>query len=183
VKKILLIGLILVLYAVPPAMAQTNVWPNFGVGITTNFFNGEPLKTLYDRLRIEITPVLRVGTAPDVYVLPQLDYASLDGLVRVGGNVFVNVFTWGDWDFYTGGGVYPLQATTDKSVKINSQGSMAFDFGATRKLYKWQGTDGQEKSVRIGIALSQEVSGQIGSTAPEIRSPDRITVLKVGFIF
>jgi hypothetical protein len=183
-KRVFLLSLILVMFALPPAMAQdVDQWPHLGLCVTSNFFNGEPLKTLYDRLRVEFTPVIQVGSSPDVYALPQIDYATGDGLVRVGGNVFVHVFNLGDWDFYTGGGVSPLQFTTEDQVKINSQGTVQFDFGATRKLYKWTGKDGKEKSIRIGGAIRQEISGQIGSTIPEVQSPTRITTLKIGFIF
>ena len=182
-KKLFLFGIILVLFALPPAVAQTDPWPHLGVGFTTNFWNGEPPKTLWDRLRLEFSPVFQVGSSPNVYVLPSLDYATANGLVRLGSNLFVHVFRWGSWDFYTGGGVSPLQLSTNKEVKVNSQASLAFDFGATRKVYKWTGANGQEKTLRLGFELQHEVSGQIGTIAPETKSPDRITTAKVGFIF
>lgn len=181
-KRVFVGLVILVMFVVPPVVAQ-NAWPHIGVGATSNFFNGEPMKTLYDRLRPEITLITQIGTAPDVYLLPQLDYATADGLVRVGGNVFVHVFNWGSWDFYTGGGLSPLQVATEDVVKINSQASVMIDFGATRKVYQWKGTDGKDKAIRVGLELRQEISDQIGSTAPIVESPKKLTILKFGILF
>jgi hypothetical protein len=166
-----------------PVMAQTNPWPHFGLAVTTDFFNNAPLQSLYQNIRVEFSPVLKLGEAPNTYLLPQIDYATGDGLVRVGGNVFVEVLKWSSWEFYTGGGMSLPQFATTDVVKFNPQASVALDLGATRKVWTWISPDGSEKSVRLGIAIKQEFNGQIGSATPEIVSPTRITTFKIGIIF
>lgn len=176
--------IILLLCAVAiPATAQTNQWPHFGVAVTTDYFNNAPPQSLYQNIRLEFSPVLKLGELPNTYLLPQIDYATGDGLVRIGGNVFVEILESGSWAFYTGGGMSLPQFATTDVVKFNSQASLALDLGATRKVWSWSSSDGSEKSVRLGIAIKQEFSGQIGSATPEIVSPTRITTIKIGIIF
>ena len=176
--------LLLILCAVTiPATAQTNPWPHFGVAVTTDYFNNAPPQSLYQNIRLEFSPVLKLGEAPNTYLLPQIDYATSDGLVRVGGNVFVEVLQWSSWEFYTGGGMSLPQFATTGVVKFNPQASVALDLGATRKIYSWTDANGMEKSVRLGIAIKQEFNGQIGSATPEIVSPPQITTIKIGIIF
>jgi hypothetical protein len=185
VKRALSVIAGLVIFSAGVTMAQTRPlpWPHFGVGITTDFFNNEPLQSMYQNIRVEVSPVIQLGSNPNTYVLPQIDYATGDGLVRIGGNVFVEVLKSGSWEFYTGGGMSLPQFATTDVVKFNSQASLAVDLGATRKIWTWTGIDGNPKAIRLAIALRQEFSGQIGEKTPEIISPPRITTLKIGIIF
>jgi hypothetical protein len=172
-----------VILIVGTAVAQSNEWPHLAAGVTTDFFNNQPLQSLYQNIRVEFSPVIQVGTGPNIYALPQIDYATSDGLVRIGGNVFVEVLTWGSWGFYTGASMSMPQFATTDVVKFNSQASAAIDVGGTRKIYTWNSSDGKEKAIRLGVAVRQEFSGQIGKDSPVISSPTRITTLKFGIIF
>lgn len=173
-KKLFVFGLILVLFALPPAMANDNpygAWGGLSIGWTTDYFNAEPLKNTFERIRLEVSPVIKVGETS--WLLPQIDWATSNGLVRVTGALYTHVYTYKSTSFYAGGSVSPLQVVTDGQVKINSQGSLALDVGATWHFMK---------GVLLGVAIRQEVSGQIGSTIPEIVSPSNVTTLKIGLI-
>ena len=174
VRKVFLLLGVLVLFALPPAIANDHlngVWSGLAVGWTTDYFNSEPLQNTWKRVRLEVSPVMRVGETS--WLLPQIDWATNNGLVRVTGALYTHVYTYKSTSFYAGGAISPLQVVTDGQVKINSQSSIALDVGAT-----WHFT----KGVLFGVALRQEVSGQIGSTIPEIQSPANVTTLKVGLI-
>lgn len=165
---------ILLLFVLPPAIANDNpngVWSGLTIGITTDYFNAEPIGNTWTRARLEISPVIKVGEK--TWLLPQIDWATSNGLVRVTGALYTHLYIYKSTSLYLGGAVSPLQVATDDIVKINSQGTIAFDLGATWHAFK---------GILLGLAIRQEVSGQIGETTPIVESPSNVTTLKIGLI-
>jgi len=172
-KRILLLAVILVMFVMPPAVSgQTqSAWSGLAVGWTTDYFNSEPMKNVLERVRIEVSPVIRLSDK--VWTLPQIDWATNNGLVRATGVIYTHVYTYKTASFYAGGSISPLQVLTDGVVKINSQASVGIDVGATWHVMK---------GVLLGIAVRQEISEQIGETEPLVKSPNSVTTLKIGII-
>lgn len=149
------------------SQAQDNQgWSGIAVGASLDLFNGEIPEHLSHALKLETSPVIKLKESPAIYALPGLHYSTL-GTAGIQLGVYSHWLTIQKVKLYAGGGVSPINFTTEGPLAKTAGTSASIDIGVTFK-----------QGLTWACAVRQEF---YSASTPEL--PDKLTTIKLGVIF